>query len=45
MGPTATTDPSFRDLRTPEEIEALGHEWDALLAAGERPSPFSFRAG
>ena len=40
MGPTATTDLSFRDLRTPEEIEELGRDWDELVASARRPSPF-----
>ncbi len=40
MGPTGRTDPSFRDLRLPEEIEELGDEWDTLVASAQRPSPF-----
>jgi hypothetical protein len=39
VGPTATTDPSFRDLHAPEEIEELGQKWDALVASGQRASP------
>ena len=31
---------SLRDLRTPEEIDELGDEWDRLVASAPRPSPY-----
>ena len=34
------TQPTFRALRGPEEIEELTQEWDALVASAARPSPY-----
>jgi CelD/BcsL family acetyltransferase involved in cellulose biosynthesis len=38
MGETAEL--RLRSLRTPEEIEEIAPDWDALVASARRPSPF-----
>jgi hypothetical protein len=40
VGPTATPDLSLRDLRTPEEIDELGQDWDQRVASERRQSPY-----
>lgn len=40
MEGSAASEVRFRDLRTPEQVEALAPEWDALITSARRPSPY-----